>query len=68
MNKKTVDLDGPFAAVLRARVAVLEAGAKPGTAGETECPVCKGTLVWRMASNKHIHARCETVGCVAWME
>jgi hypothetical protein len=52
-----------------ARLAILEVGAKPRSAGNLPCPVCKaGTLHWTMASNKHIHARCSTAGCVAWME
>lgn len=39
-------------------------------AGEMECPVCKtGKLRYsRAAYNGHVHARCSTDGCVAWME
>jgi len=38
-------------------------------AGKVECPKCAKPLHWRMAqSNQHIHARCETEGCVSWME
>lgn len=41
---------------------------KPGD-GEIPCPVCKtGTLYFSVHSNKHVHARCSTAGCVAWME
>lgn len=37
--------------------------------GIIECPVCKGKLhVSHAACNGHVHARCETEGCVAWME
>jgi hypothetical protein len=38
--------------------------------GEMECPVCKtGKLRYsRSALNGHVHARCSTEGCVAWME
>lgn len=37
--------------------------------GETECPSCKGRLRYSRAGiNGHIHAACETSGCVAWME
>lgn len=34
------------------------------------CPVCeKGRLYYRVAAhNGHMHARCETEGCVSWME
>lgn len=37
--------------------------------GTIECPACKGRLhVRHAASNGHIHARCETEGCISWME
>lgn len=40
-------------------------------AGTLPCPCCEGgTLAYRYAGayNGHIHARCSTEGCVAWME
>lgn len=37
--------------------------------GVTECPVCQGGLhVSHAAYNGHVHGRCETAGCVSWME
>lgn len=37
--------------------------------GEKECPVCQGTLhMSHAAYNGHVHGRCETEGCLAWME
>ncbi len=34
-----------------------------------ECPVCKGRLHLTQSSyNGHVHGKCETPGCVAWME
>jgi hypothetical protein len=34
-----------------------------------ECPACKGLLHLTQASyNGHVHGKCETKGCVAWME
>lgn len=34
-----------------------------------ECPLCKGQLHLSIAAcNGHIHGRCHTEGCVAWME
>ena len=37
--------------------------------GTRVCPVCDGTLhLSHAASNGHVHGRCETDGCVAWME
>lgn len=37
--------------------------------GVVECPVCGGSrLHLRHAPNKHIWARCETQGCIAWVQ
>lgn len=37
--------------------------------GVLECPVCKGKLHVRHAGfNGHVWAKCETEGCVAWIE
>ena len=34
-----------------------------------ECPVCKGALHLSQSSyNGHVHGKCETAGCVSWME
>ena len=40
-----------------------------GGMSECRCPVCEGTLRYAVADyNGHIHAKCETNGCVQWME
>ena len=37
--------------------------------GVIECPICNGRLhVSHAACNNHVHAQCETPGCLAWME
>lgn len=37
--------------------------------GVETCPVCNGRLHLSHASiNGHVHGKCETEGCVAWME
>jgi hypothetical protein len=44
---------------------------RKGGSGVIDCPVCGGkeTLKFSRASyNGHIHARCTTENCVAWME
>lgn len=53
-----------------AKLGSYEKGKSPDTAGSLACPVCStGTLGYRRAAfNGHIHARCSTEGCVAWME
>ena len=46
-------------------------GLKRGHGGQSSmpCPVCGGTLVYAVAGyNGHMHAKCETEGCVSWME
>lgn len=43
----------------------------PGASGAIDCPVCgkPGALHFSRAGyNGHIHARCQTAGCVSWME
>lgn len=41
---------------------------KQGAAGEIGCPSCGGTLHYVVsAGNHHIHGKCETPGCLAWM-
>jgi hypothetical protein len=66
-----------FANTMKAREAiVIHLGGpwkrgKPGAQGKIDCPVCgeKGTLAFSRAGyNGHIHARCMTKDCVAWME
>jgi hypothetical protein len=53
-----------------ARKAITDATqGKRGVQGALACPVCiTGKLGYSVASNGHIHARCSTAGCVAWME
>jgi len=38
--------------------------------GVIDCPVCKkeNSLNFAVSSNGHIHAKCDTDGCVRWME
>jgi len=37
--------------------------------GVVECPICKGRLhLSQSAYNGHVHGKCETDGCVSWME
>lgn len=40
-----------------------------GKAEIIECPACKGRLhLSQAASNGHVHGKCETNGCLSWME
>jgi len=41
-----------------------------GVARDTmPCPVCGDTLYFRVANcNGHVHAKCKTDGCLAWMQ
>ncbi len=40
-----------------------------GGVSECVCPICAGAIRYSVASyNGHLHAKCETEGCVQWME
>lgn len=44
---------------------------KPSVGDAITCPVCSGIATLRFSRagyNGHIHAACQTQGCVAWME
>ena len=42
---------------------------KRSGAGQIPCPCCTGRVMFSRASvNGHIHAKCSTPGCAAWME
>jgi rubredoxin len=68
--------DRRFQNTMTARMAIVEhlggpwKRGSPGVSASIACPVCKaGTLRFnRAAVNGHIHARCSTADCVAWME
>lgn len=68
--------DARFELVLQntatARVAIVEhTGGKRGVSGAIDCPVCGNSECLRFSvagSNGHIHAQCQTDGCVSWME
>jgi hypothetical protein len=52
--------------MLTARAAIVASGKDQGY---VKCPQCGQRLSFRRAqSNGHIHAACETGGCVSWME
>jgi hypothetical protein len=38
------------------------------SAGQVACPKCTGVIDYDIASNGHIRARCNTSGCIQWME
>lgn len=43
--------------------------ADPAGSGTAECPHCKGRLTWaRDSGNGHLHAECETAGCLRLMQ
>lgn len=47
----------------------LKANHPDGGSGQIECPSCKGILSYSIArTNKHIHMRCSTEGCISMME
>ena len=79
VEEATAEVDAHEAAIERTmqahRAAHDDAKAKGlkaghGGAGSCPCPVSeKGRISYAVASyNGHMHARCETEGCVSWME
>lgn len=62
--------DERFEKIGKARRAIISRIEQTGiSSGTMVCVVCsKGTLKYSRASNGHVHARCSTDGCVAWME
>lgn len=52
---------------LLATIAAIKAD--PASSGENSCPSCTGRLRWtKDANNSHIHAECETAGCLRVMQ
>ena len=72
-DRKNVEL---FKNITKARAAIIEECGDDwvkgrSSAGRIDCPVCGGSeelQYSRSGYNGHIRARCETDGCVAWME
>jgi hypothetical protein len=56
--------------LITSRQAIVDiTGGKRGVSGSIDCPICGKELHYSVAScNGHIHARCETDGCVSFME
>jgi len=70
-------MDALFARTVTARAAIVAhlgghwKDGMPSASGAIDCPVCKGDKSLhfsRAGYNGHIHARCSTEDCVAWME
>lgn len=59
-----------FAALVKVRPAIVAEHERTGLwSGSLTCPQCSKPLHWSMSqSNSHVHARCETDNCIAWME
>ena len=58
-------------ALRAAKADAAQKGYKRGHGGNSEmtCPICSGRLRYSVASvNGHVWGRCETDGCVTWME
>jgi DNA-binding Xre family transcriptional regulator len=45
--------------------AVMKDGRREGI---IECPVCHGNLGFQVHSNGHVWAKCETQGCLCWLQ
>lgn len=61
---KKLELSGPFISQWREKPKP-----KQDRRDIVECPVCKGRLHLSQSSyNGHVHAHCETKGCISFME
>lgn len=70
-EQREADWQREFAKTMGARALIVETTrGQRGVTGRVPCPACDGgTLSYSVAGNNgHIHARCSTAGCVAWME
>lgn len=56
-----------FNGTVLARPAILKTKQKSGA---IDCPLCgtASALRFAVASNGHVHAKCDTKGCLSWME
>ena len=58
-----------IAAVMLATAPWRKAHKGKSTNDVIQCPICKGRLHLSIAAyNGHVHGRCESADCVAWME
>lgn len=57
-------------AVIIAKEDAEKKGLKKGNpgSGSVTCPICNKMLLYSVASNGHMMARCESQNCVAWIE
>ena len=67
MSKETA-IKNMFAAIIAIQA---DAESTGGLTGAVDCPACgqaKALHYGIAASNKHIHARCKTANCIAFMQ
>ncbi len=75
IDDQDADFETQLASIRTARAAV-EAVIGPWRRAERHegtitCPICgvmNALRFWRAARNGHVHAACQTPGCVQWME
>lgn len=71
-TRKEVDkyFDEVFIKIRKAKEAIINAtGGRKGVSGRIDCPACEsGKLAYAVHHNGHIHAACESPGCVKWSE
>ena len=71
--KELIDDKGALPLALVALPLILQARAEMiatnSDGGCMDCPKCKQGLRWsKSRRNGHIHAACDTEGCLSWME
>jgi hypothetical protein len=67
--RRCAELDAAAGHHRAARTAIESMRRRTGSSvGVIPCPKCGSSLHWQRTKNGHVHGRCETEGCVAWME
>lgn len=70
LAEKERQIEASLDRMLAATIAIREAtGGKKGVSGKIPCPTCAKPLHYSIAGNNgHIHAGCETPGCVRFLQ
>lgn len=70
MKKEKREFDEQVGYIIAAMMRIREInGELRGVRGTIECPKCGARLHYTISSyNGHVHGKCETQGCVSWMQ
>lgn len=55
-------------AAIRSSILKMTGSSSRNVSGTLACPVCGGTIRWRIGRTSHVSAVCNTQGCIKWDE